>query len=72
MVNFPTQILDYDSHSPALLNSFLPSDPSICSWETFSLLENSDHVVLVSTDFLSNAKGNVSFHCTTFDYSHAD
>ena len=26
MANFPTQILDCDSHSPALLNLFLSSD----------------------------------------------
>ena len=31
MVSFPTQIPDYDSHSPALLDSFISSDASICS-----------------------------------------
>ena len=30
MVNFPTRIPEYDSHSPALLDLFLSSDPSIC------------------------------------------
>ena len=29
MVHFPTQILDCDSHSPALLDLFLSSDASI-------------------------------------------
>ena len=31
MVNFPTWIPDYDSHSPALLDLFISSDASICS-----------------------------------------
>ena len=31
MVNFPTYIIDCDSHSPALLDFFLSSDASICS-----------------------------------------
>ena len=31
IVNFPTQIPDCDSHSPALLDSFLSSVASICS-----------------------------------------
>ena len=52
MVNFPTQIPDYDSHSPALLDFLLSSDASICSTMGFSPLENSDHVVVsVSIDF---------------------
>ena len=29
MVNFPTQVPDCDSHSPALLNLFISSDTSI-------------------------------------------
>ena len=29
MVNFPTRVPDCDSHSPALLNLFISSDPSI-------------------------------------------
>ena len=31
MVNFPIRIPDCDSHRPALLDLFLPSDASICS-----------------------------------------
>ena len=31
MVNFPTLIPDYDSHSSVLLDLFLSSDTSICS-----------------------------------------
>ena len=34
MINFPTQIPDYYSHSPALLDLFLSSDASIC-WLSF-------------------------------------
>ena len=41
MVNFPTQIPDCDSHSPALLDLFLSSDASICSTMPFPSLENS-------------------------------
>ena len=46
MVNFPTQIADCDSHSPALLDFFLSSDASICSTMAFLPLRNSDHVVV--------------------------
>ena len=45
MVNFPTQIPDCDSHSPALLDLFISSDASICSTMAFTPLGNSDHVV---------------------------
>ena len=45
MVNFPTQIPDCDSHSPALLDLFLSSDASICSTVAFPPLGNSDHVL---------------------------
>ena len=31
MVNYPTQIPDYDSHIPALFDLFLSSNASICS-----------------------------------------
>ena len=52
MVNFPTQIPDCDSHSPALLDLFLSSDASICSTIAFPPLGNSNHVaVSVSIDF---------------------
>ena len=73
MVNFPTKILDCDSHSPALLDLFLTCDASICSTMAFPLIENSDHVVLsVSIDFLSNSQQDALFHRTAYDNSHAD
>ena len=55
MVNYPTQIPDCDSHSPALLDLFISSDANICSTMAFPPLGNSDHVVVsVSIDFPSN------------------
>ena len=55
MVNFPTQIPDCDSHSPAILDLFISSDASICSLMAFPPLGNSDHLVVsVSIDFPSN------------------
>ena len=55
IVKFPTQILDCDSHSPAILDLFISSDASICSIMAFPLLGNSDHVVVsVSIDFPIN------------------
>ena len=52
MVNFPTGILECDSHSPALLDLFISSDAGICSAMAFPPLGNSDHVVTsVSIDF---------------------
>ena len=55
MVNFPTQILDCDSHSPALLDVFIFSVASICSTMAIPPLRNSDHVVTVFIDFSSNS-----------------
>ena len=43
MFNFPTQILDCDSHSSALLDLFISSGTSICSAMAFPPLGNSDH-----------------------------
>ena len=66
-------IPDYDSHSPVLLDFFLFSDASICFTMAFPQLGNSDYVVFsVSIDFLSNSKGDASFHCIAYNYSHAD
>ena len=48
IVNFPTWIPDCDSQSPALLDSFLSSDASICPIMAFPSLGNSDHVVCPS------------------------
>ena len=73
MVNFPTQIPDCDSHSPALLDLFLSSDASICSTMVFPPLGNSDHfVVSVSIDFPTNSQQDAPFHRIAYDYSHAD
>ena len=70
MVNFPTQIPDCDSHSPALLDLFLSSDTNICSTVTFP---PSDHVVVsFSTDFPSNSQWDAPFHPIAYDYSIAD
>ena len=73
IVNFPTQIPDCDSNSPALLDFFLSSDASICSTMAFPHLGNSDHVVVsVSIDFPINSKQNTPFHRVAYDYSRAD
>ena len=73
MVNFPTQIPDCDSHSPALLDFFLSSDASICSTMAFPPLGNSDHVVVsVSIDFPTNSQQDAPFHRIAYDYSCAD
>ena len=64
MVDFPTQIPDCDSHSPALLDLFVSSDASICFAMAFLPLASSDHVVLsVPIDFSSNSKQDAPFHC---------
>ena len=73
MVNFPTGILECDSHSPALLDLFISSDAGICSTMAFPPLGNSDHTVVpVSIYFPINSKKDVLFHRIAYDYSHAD
>ena len=73
IVNFPTRIPDCDSHSPALLDSFISSDPIISSTMAFPPLGNSDHVVVsVSIDFPVNSKQDTPFHRVAYDYSRAD
>ena len=73
MVNFPTRIPDFDSHSPALLDLFISSDASICSTMAFSRLGSSDHVVVsVSIDFPTNSQQDVPFHRIDYDYCRAD
>ena len=73
MVNFLTQILDFDFHSLALLDLFLSSDAIICSAIDLPPLRNFDHVaVSVSIDFRSTSKRDASFHCKACDYSRAD
>ena len=70
MDNFPTRIPDCDSHSLALLDFSLSSDPRICFPVAFPKLGNSDHaVVSVSIVFPSNSKGHAPFHCRAYDYS---
>ena len=73
MVNFPTQISDCDSYSPALLDLFISADTSICSTMAFLTLQNSDHVVVsVSIDFPSNSQRCALFHCIAYDCSCVD
>ena len=72
MLNFPTWIPDCGSHSPALFNFLLSSDTSIFSTMVFPPLGNSDHVVSVSIEFLSNSQQDNPFHCIAYDYSRAD
>ena len=72
MVNFPTQILDCDSHSPALY-LFISSDACICSMMAFPAVGNFDHVIVsVSIDFPSNSQWSALFHCIAYDYCCAD
>ena len=72
MVNFPTQIADCNSRSPALLNLSLSSDASICSTMAFPPLGNPDHVfVSVSIDFPSNSQRDDPFHRIAYDYYRA-
>ena len=71
MVNFPTRIPDCDSQFCSF--GFISSDDSICSTMAFSLLGNSDHVVVsYSIDFPSYSQRDVPFHRIAYDYSHAD
>ena len=73
IVNFPIQIPDCDSHSPALLNLFISSDTSICSTMAFPPLGNADHGnVSVSIDYPINSEQDTLFHRVAYDYSHAD
>ena len=73
MVNFPTWIPDCDSHSPALLDLFAPSDASICSTMPLPPLGNPDHVVVsASIDFPSNSQRDAQFHRIAYDYSRVD
>ena len=68
MINFPTQIPDCDSHSPAVLDLFISSEDSVSSTKAFPPLRNFQHaVVSVSTDFLSNSKRDTLFHCIAYD-----
>ena len=73
MVNFPIRIPDCDSHGPAILDSFLTSNASICSTMAFPSLGSPDHVVVsVSIEFRSNSQRNAPFHRIAYDYFRAD
>ena len=73
IVNFPTQIPDCDSHSPALLDLLISSDASLCSTKAFPPLGNSNHfVVSVSIGFPINTKQDTPFHRVAYGYSRAD
>ena len=68
MIDFPIQIPDCDSCSPALLDFFLSS---VCSTIAFLPLGNSDHVVSVPIDFPSNSQWDSLFHGIAYDHSLA-
>ena len=73
MVDFPTWVPDFDSHSHALLDFFLSCDAIICSTMASPPLGNFDHVVVsVSIYFPLNSKQDALFHHITYDYSRAD
>ena len=69
-VNFPTWILDCDSHTPAFLNLFISFNTSIYSTKAFPPLGNSNHVASVSIDFPLNSKQDTPFNRIVYDYSH--
>ena len=67
MVNFPTQIPDCDSHSPALLDLFISFDASICSTMAFPQLGHSDHAVVSgSIEFPSKSQRDALFHSIAY------
>ena len=72
MVNFPTRIPDCDSHSPALLDSFLFSDTSICYIMVFRHWKILIIVASVSIDFPIDLEQDAPFHHIAYDYSRAD
>ena len=73
IVNFPTWISDYDSHSPAILDLFISSDASICSKMALPPLGNSDHVAFsVSIDFPISSKQGAPFYPIAYAYSCTD
>ena len=73
MVNLPTGIPVFDSHSPAFLDLFISFDVGICSTMAFDPLGNSDHVVAsVSIDLFRNSQRDAPFHHRAYEYSCAD
>ena len=69
--NFPTQIPDCDSHSPAFLDFFLSSDNSIVlqclslHWETLIMLLSQFQLAF------HQIHNMVPFHCIAYDYTWA-
>ena len=72
MLNFPTQIPDCDSHSPALLDLFISSDASVVLMALPPLGDSDPVAASVSIDFPSNSQQDAPYHCIAYDYSHAD
>ena len=65
--------LTYSGGTDRPFNLFISPNASICSAMAFSLLRNSDHVVVsVSINFPINSKRDALFHCIAYDYSRAD
>ena len=64
MVNFPTQVLDCDIHSLALLDFFLSILMLAFSLQALSLS--------VFIDFLPDSKQDALFHCISYYYSHGN
>ena len=66
MVNIPTPIPNcdsIDSHSPALMDFFLSSDPSFCSTVALPPLQNSDYAAAsVYIDFPWNSKADIKLN----------
>ena len=73
MVNFSTQIPNFDSHSPVLLNLFLSSDTSISSTMAFLSIGKFWSCCCLSFHWLSNKlKTDALFYHIAYDYSHVD
>ena len=73
MIDFPTRIIDYNSHSSACLDLFIFSNPSICSTLAFFILINYDRVVAsVCIYYPPNTKWDALFYRTVDDYFRFD
>ena len=72
MVNFPNRILNYDSHSPVLLDLFISSDTNVCPTTASPIGKFWSFCCLSFHWFPLNSKGNALFHCVAYGYSHAD
>ena len=73
MLNFPTQIPDCDSHSPALLDLFLSFDASSCTTMAFPPFGNSDQILVSnSINFPSFSQRDAPFYYIPYDYFRAD